>query len=244
MKTTALAPLSNPGCRPVGESADKRCIPVTTISSVPETIAVDTVIRSYLREPDEVSADALVASGESGLQRLLDVWYGHAAEPFENPIPDVSAREAIDRWASAIAITAVAAPAAFIDAISGEDMSTMLLAILGEVDDPRATAILCDHVDDADWLVRCNAVTSLRRRDDEAARVGIEPALFDPNLVVRSAAIDALSHWDPDRAVSLYADLLEAGDLSPVLRSQVEAAITLLRATPAEPEADPGADVR
>jgi HEAT repeat protein len=205
---------------------------------VPETIVVDTVIRSYLCQPDEMSADALVASGEPGLQRLLDVWYGHSGEPFDNPIPDVPDREAIDRWASAIAITAVAAPSAFIDAISGEDISTMLLAILGDVDDPRATAILRDHVDDEDWLVRCNAVTSLRRRDDSAAREGIEQALADPNLVVRSAAIDAISHWDPDRALSLYTDLLDAKDLTPVLRSQVEAALTLLRGD-SPPPADP-----
>ena len=192
-------------------------------------MTVDTVIRSYLRQPDEASADALVASGESGLQRLLDVWYGHSGEPFDNPIPDVPDREAIDRWASAIALAAVAAPSAFIDAISGGAISTMLLAILGDVDDPRATDILREHVDDEDWLVRCNAVTSLRRRDEPAARAGIEPALSDPNLVVRTAAIDAISHWEPDRAVSLYSDLLGAADLTPILRSQVEAALTLLR---------------
>lgn len=206
---------------------------------MPESITVDTVIRSYLLQPDETSADALVASGEPGLQRLLDVWYGHTAQPFDNPIPDVPDREAIDRWASAIAITAVAAPSAFIDAISGEDISTMLLAILGDVDDPRATAILCDHVDDDDWLVRCNAVTSLRRRDDSAARKGIEQALADPNPVVRSAAIDAISHWDPDRAISLYTDLLGADDLTPILRSQVQAALTLLRADPPAPANPP-----
>lgn len=199
---------------------------------------MDTVIRSYLRQPDDVSADALVASGELGLQRLLDVWYGHSGEPFDNPIPDVPDREAIDRWASAIAIAAVAAPAAFIDAISGEDISTMLLAILGDVDDPRATAILCDHVDDEDWLVRCNAVTSLRRRDDPDARQGIEQALTDPNLVVRRAAIDAISHSDPDRAVSLYAGLLDAEGLTPILRSQVKAALTLLRTEPPQPVHD------
>lgn len=201
---------------------------------------MDTVIRSYLRQPDDASADALFASGESGLQRLLDVWYGHSGEPFDNPIPDVPDREAIDRWASAIAIAAVAAPSAFVDAIAGEDISTMLLAILGDVDDPRATAILRDHVGDEDWLVRYNAVTALRRRDDSTAREGIEQALADPNLVVRSAAIGAIRHWDPDRAVSLYTDLLDADDLTPILRSQVEAARTLLRTGPL-PAADPPA---
>ena len=197
-------------------------------------MTVDRVIRSYLRQPDEKSADALVASGEPGLQRLLEVWYGHSTEPFDNPIPDVPDREAIDRWASAIAITAVAAPSAFVDAISAEQASTMMLAILGDIDDPRAAAILRAHLDDEDWLVRYNAVASLRRRNETEARSGIERALADPNLVVRSAAIDAISHWDPDRAVALYTDLLDADDLTPVLRSQVQAAVTLLRTDPAD----------
>lgn len=224
----------------LSQRPDKPPIPVTTISFVPESVAVDTLISSYLRQLDEASADALVASGEPGLQRLLDVWYGHAAEPFDNPIPDVPDREAVDRWASAIAITAVAAPSAFVDAIAAEETSTMMLAILGDVDDPRATAILCEHVDDEDWLVRCNAVTSLRRRDEADARAGIERALADPNLVVRSAAIDAISHWDPDRAMTLYSGLLDTDGLTPVLRSQVQAAITLLQADPfAQPSPPP-----
>lgn len=196
---------------------------------------VDTVIRNYLRQPDEKSADALVASGEPGLQRLLDVWYGHSDEPFDNPIPDVPDQEAIDRWVSAIAITAVAAPSAFVDAISAEQPSTMMVAILGDVDDPRATTILGKYLDDEDWLVRCNAVASLRRRDEAEARAGIERALADPNLVVRSAAIDAISNSDPDRAVALYTDLLDADGLTPVLRSRVQAAITLLQAGPFDP---------
>lgn len=237
----ALRPLARSPMSPSAhQTPDKRRIPVTRISVVAESMAVDTVIRSYLHQPDEASADALAASGEPGLRRLIDVWFGRAAEPFDNPIPEVPDREAIDRWVSAIAIVAVAAPSAFIDAISGEEISLMLLAILGDIDDPRATTILCEHVDDEDWLVRCNAVTSLRRRDDLAARAGIESALKDPNLVVRSAAIDAISHWEPDRAVCLYTDLLDADDLTPLLRSQVEAAITLLRTTPPPAEPQPG----
>jgi HEAT repeat protein len=216
----------------VTKTSDKQRIPVTTILAVPETIAVDTVIRSYLRQPDGQSADALAASGESGLRRLLDVWYGHETEPFDNPISDIPDREAIDRWASAIAIAAVAAPSAFVEAIADLDQSTMLLAILGDIDDPRATQILCRHLDDDDWLSRCSAVASLGRRTDEAARSGIEKALDDPNLVVRGAAIDAVSHRDPDRAIGLYTELLDADGLTPMLRSQARASIMMLRARP------------
>jgi len=199
---------------------------------VPESIAVDSVITSYLRQPDSKTADALAASGEQGLLRLLDIWYGRATEPFENPISDVRDREAIDRWASAIAITAVEVPSAFIEAIADLDVSTMLLAILGDVSDPRAVDILCRHLADDDWLSRCSAVASLGRRSEDAARAGIEKALADPNLVVRSAAIDALSHWNPERAIALYTDLLDAEDMTPLLRSQARATITLLRAGP------------
>lgn len=203
---------------------------------MPETIAVDTVIHSYLRQPDGQSADALAASGEPGLLRLLDVWYGHAAAPFDNPIADIPDIEVIDRWAAAIAITAAAAPSAFIDAIADVDLSTVMLAILGDIPDPRATQILCLHLDDDDWLSRCSAVASLGRRTDEAARPGIEKALADANLVVRSAAIDAVSHWDPDRAIALFTELLDADGLTPALRSQARATITLLRAGPPKPE--------
>jgi HEAT repeat protein len=218
------------------KTSDKRHIPVTTIWAVPDTIAVDSVIHNYLRQPYGQPADALAASGESGLLRLLDVWYGHATEPFVNPISDIPDIAVIDRWASAIAITAVAAPSAFIDAIADLHMSTMLLAILGDISDSRATQILRQHLDDDDWLSRCSAVASLGRRTDEAARPGIEKALADPNLVVRSAAIDAVSHWDPDRAIALYTELLDAEGLTPELRSQVRATITLLRAGPPKPE--------
>ncbi len=206
---------------------------VTTICAVRVSDAVDEAIRGYLAEPTDESASALAATGENGLRRLLDVWYGREAEPFGNPISDVPDREAIDRWGSAIAITAVCAPSAFVDAVADLDASTLLLAILGDVDDPRASEILCRHLDDEDWLSRYNAVASLGRRIDEAARSGIERALADSNLVVRSAAIDAVRHADPERAIALYVDLLTAQGLTPTLRSRARAAITMLRAGPA-----------
>lgn len=197
---------------------------------MPETSSVDAAIAGYLRQEDSGSARSLAATGEAGVRRLLSLWFGGPHEPFDNPIPHVSGREAVDRWSSALSIVAVAAPSAFIEGIAGREMSVTLLAILGDVDDPRATTILCAHVEDEDWLRRCNAVYALGRRSDAASRPCLERALGDPNLVVRGAAIKAISRWDADRAVSLYEELLGAEAITPLLRSEARAAISDLRA--------------
>lgn len=105
-----------------------------------------------------------------------------------------------------------------------------MLAILADVDDPRATTILCAHVDDENWLSRYNAVAALRRRNDTASRPCIERALGDVSLVVRTEAVKAISRWNPDRAISLYEELLDAEGLTPLLRTEAQAAIGDLRA--------------
>lgn len=207
---------------------------------MPETIAVDAAITAYLRQTDHKSAESLAATGEAGVQRMLGLWYGTATEPLPNPIPEVASRDAVDRWSSALAIVASAAPTAFVDGIADLDMSTTLLAILGDVDDPRAISTLAEHVADADWLTRFNAVSSLGRQQDPAARPVIERALGDENLVVRAAAIKAVSGWDPDRAITLYTELLESPGITPTLRSQANAAIMLLRGTFPGDEPEPG----
>ncbi len=152
------------------------------------------------------------------------------SEPFDNPIPDVDGRDASDRWSAALSVVAVAAPSAFMDAIAGKEMNVTLLSILGGVDDPRATAILCQHVADKDWLCRYNSVSALGRCNDAAARPCIERALSDPHLVVRAAAIKAVSRWDADRAVTLYEQLLDADGLTPLLRAEARVAIGDVRA--------------
>jgi HEAT repeat protein len=197
---------------------------------MPETSSVDAAIGRYLRQPDSESARSLAATGEAGVRRLLSLRFGDAHEPFDNPIPDVSSRAAIDRWSSALSIVARAAPAAFTTGIAGRAISLNLLAILGDVDDPRATTILCQYVSDEDWLSRYNAVSSLGRRNDAASRPCIERALGDPNLVVRTEAIKAISRWDAHRAASLYEELLDTEGLTPLLRSEAHAAIGDLRA--------------
>jgi HEAT repeat protein len=201
------------------------------MAAMPETIAVDAAITAYLRQTDSQSAESLAATGEAGVQRMLGLWYGTAADPPPNPIPEVSSRDAVDRWSSALAIVASAAPSAFVDGIAEVDMSTTLLAILGDVDDPRAIPTLAEHVADADWLTRYNAVSSLGRQHDRVALPVLEHALDDENLVVRAAAIKAISGWDPDRAITLYQELLDSPGVTPTLRSQANAAITLLRGT-------------
>lgn len=199
-------------------------------SEVPETSSADAAIGRYLRQPDRESARSLSATGEAGVRRLLSLWFGDAHEPFDNPIPDASGREAADRWSSALSVVAVAAPSAFINGLTGKDLSLPLLAILGDVDDPRATTILCAHVEDENWLSRYNAVAALRRRNDTASRPCIERALGDLNLVVRAEAIKAISRRDANRALSLYQQLLDAEGLTPLLRSEAHAAIGDLRA--------------
>ena len=197
---------------------------------MPETSSVDQAIGRYLRQPDSESARSLSATGEAGVRRLLSLWFGDAREPFDSPIPDVAGREAADRWSAALSVVAVAAPSAFIEGITGKDLSLPMLAILGDVDDPRATTILCAHVDDEKWLSRYNAVAALRRRNDTASWPCIERALSDPSLVIRAEAIKAISRRDPDRAVSLYEELLDAEGLTPLLRTEAHAAIGDLRA--------------
>ena len=126
---------------------------------MPEAIAVDSAITTYLRQIDTKAAASLAATGEAGVHRMLGLWYGTATDPLPNPIPEVSSRDAIDRWSSALAIVASAAPSAFVDGIADLDMSTTLLAILGDVDDPRAITTLAEHIADEDWLTRYNAVS-------------------------------------------------------------------------------------
>lgn len=194
------------------------------------SVPVDAAIAGYLREQDAESAAVLAATGDAGARRLLSLTFGEESAPFDNPNPDVDGRDAIDRWSAALSVVAVAAPSAFMDGITGKEMNVTLLSILGDVDDPRATAILCQHVADEDWLRRYNSVSALGQRNDAAARPCIERALSDPHMVVRAAAIKAVSWWDADRAVATYEELLEADGLTPLLRAEAHPAIGDLRA--------------
>jgi HEAT repeat protein len=192
--------------------------------------SVDAAIARYLQRQDDASAAALAATGPAGAQRVVGIWYGTERPLEDNPIAGAAGRDALDRWAATLAVVARAAPETFMDLIAGKKTDTLLLAILGYVDDPRATAILCRHASDPDSLLRYNAVRALGRSNDPAARPCVERALGDDDLVVRNAAIEAISSRDPARAIELYQELLDAEGLTPVLRREVRSAIRELRA--------------
>lgn len=191
---------------------------------------IDSAIVEFLRNEDAASERMLAQSGPAGLERMLDLWFGRTNRPLQEP-PDVPrGRAGADAWGGALSVVARANPAAFVDGLAGEHVSTTILAILGDVSDPRATRMLCAHLDDADWLRRYNAVASLSRRSDKPVKACLERALADTNLVVRSQAVQGLSRWDPARAIHLYGDLLRADGLTPLLRAGAESALRDLRA--------------
>lgn len=201
---------------------------------MPEDETVDQAIFGYLRASrDSTSERLLAATGEAGVRRMLSIQFGEAAEPFSFP-PELSRRLAVDLWSAALRVVAGAAPAAFITGLAGRDLSglehTSVLAILGGVDDPRATGILCSYVGNEDWLIRYNAVSALVRRDDPFGRAAVESALSDSNLVVRIEAIKGVSRGDKAQAIALYEGLLADEAISPLLQAEAEAAITDLRA--------------
>lgn len=158
--------------------------------------SLDEVIISYLREPNDATAATLAATGSAGARRVLDVYVGQASLSEEDLMPGVSGSERGDRWSMALEIVARSAPSAFVDRIAGLGRIPLaVLSMLGVVDDPRATAILCQYVDDADWHYRCNAVKALARRNDVDGRRCIERALDDEHRVVRDAARRASQWW-------------------------------------------------
>ena len=201
---------------------------------MPENETVDQAILGYLRASSNGTSERLLAAtGEAGVRRMLSIHFGEATEPFSFP-PELSRRGAIDLLSAALRVVATATPAAFITGLAGRDLSGLghlsVLAILGGVDDPRATGILCSYVGDEEWLTRYNAVSALVRRADPVGRGAVESALSDSNLVVRAEAIKGVSRWDKARAIALYKGLLAEEAITPLLRADAEAAIRDLRA--------------
>lgn len=190
--------------------------------------SVDQAIRGFLQNRNESSEAALAATGRDGLDRMIDLWFGRSSERLST-VDGPTGKEAVDAQAAALSVVARSNPAAFVDAVESEDISIAILAILGDVDDPRVTDILCAHLADDDWLLRYNAVSSLSRRHEEASRLCIERALADSHLVVRDKAIEAIIRWDPKRAIGLYEELLRADGLTPLLRGKAESALAKLR---------------
>ena len=134
----------------------------------------------------------------------------------------------MDRRIAALSIVAQADPEEIIDGIADRQLDVRLLGILGKVSDPRAIDILCGYVSHNDWLFRTSAVQALGQREELARVPCIEMALLDENLVVRAEAIEAVSRWDPERAIVMYEMFLTAPGITPLLRERAEAMIRVL----------------
>jgi len=97
------------------------------------------------------------------------------------------------------------------------------------INDARATAMLCSHVTDEDWLLRYSAVGALARRGVAEGRSCLERALTDAHLVVWSRAIEGDQPLRACDRTTLYEEQLRQKDLTPLLRTEVESALKDLR---------------
>lgn len=190
---------------------------------------VDRAIADFLERGDSESERVLAAFGERALRRLLDLWFGADAGE-HSPIPKLSTPWLVEQWGAALSALASTAPDRFVESLSGRSLDSRLVSILGGIQTPAATRLLCEQLQSTDWHVRYNAVRSLVRSADPAGRPCIEKALDDPNPVVRSFAIKGVSRWDRPRAITLYWDFLQAPNLTPLLRQEATWALGELRA--------------
>ncbi|WP_030144399.1 HEAT repeat domain-containing protein [Glycomyces sp. NRRL B-16210] len=174
-------------------------------------------------EPD--GEQALIAAGPAGAERVFDLYYGRAKASLDTK---ARGRDLVDGWSAALHIAATVAPEAFLARLKG-DVGITEVVILGGIDDPRATAVLCEQAAHEDYVHRYNAVKALAGHSNPKAREAIESALGDRDLVVRSAAIRAVADTDPDRGVTLYEAFLREPDLTPLLRQESQWALSYLR---------------
>jgi HEAT repeats len=205
----------------------------STAESAAAIAQIDRAIVAFIERSSDDTAEALRLTGEPGLRRMLDLWFGDGK--LSVPSPTGSGRDLVDRWTDCLGLLAATLPDVFVTGLAGRALGTAEISMLGGCRCAGATRLLCEHARDSDWLVRYNAVRSLVRASDPAGRECIEAALSDPNLVVRSVAIKGVSRWDPERALGLYSAFLDVADLTPLLRTQAKRAIVQLRT---------GADVR
>ncbi|GAA1416285.1 HEAT repeat domain-containing protein [Catellatospora coxensis] len=169
--------------------------------------------------------EALIAAGPTGAKRVFDLYYGRARA---NLVTKATGRELVDCWSAALHIAASVAPEEFLAQLPSRVGTTEIL-ILGDVDDPRATQILCEQARHKDFLHRVNAVRALAKHSGPASREAVEQALADKNLVVRSAAIRCVADADPGRGTTLYEAFLEEPRLTPLLRQEARWALSYLR---------------
>jgi len=192
-------------------------------------VDIDTAIAAFLEHGDEQSKQALVATGEDGLRRMLHLWFDGGNRSPESVIPPLSSRWLVDQWTQCLAILARVAPDVYVTSIAGKKLGTLEVSILGGLSTQAAVDEACRHVHDDEWLVRSSAVEALIRQGHPSGRRCIEEALSDPVLVVATRATKGLSRWNPQAALDRYTQLLDT-PLTPVLRTEVMSAIRALRA--------------
>ncbi|MEU8007904.1 HEAT repeat domain-containing protein [Catellatospora sp. NPDC049111] len=171
--------------------------------------------------------EALIAAGLTGARRVFDLYYGRARA---NLVTKATGRELGDGWSAALHIAASVAPEEFLARLPSR-VGTTEIVILGDIDDPRATRILCEQARHKDFLHRVNAVRALAKHTGPASREAVEQALADEDLVVRSAAIRCVADADadPSRGTTLYEAFLAEPRLTPLLRQEARWALSYLR---------------
>lgn len=169
--------------------------------------------------------NALIAAGPAGAERVFDRYYGKAEAALNTK---ARGRELVDGWSAALHIAASIAPEAFLARLP-RDIGVTEIVILGGIDDPRATAVLCEQAAHEDYVHRCNAVKALAEHSSPAAREAIERVLGDRDLVARSAAIRAVADSDPERGIALYEAFLGEPGLTPLLKQESRWALSYLR---------------
>jgi hypothetical protein len=169
--------------------------------------------------------EALIAAGPTGAKRVFDLYYGRASA---NLVTKATGRELGDGWSAALHIAASVAPEEFLAQLPSR-VGTTEIVILGDINDPRATHILCEQARHKDFLHRVNAVRALAKHTGPASREAVEQALADEDLVVRSAAIRCVADADPRRGTTLYEAFLAEPRLTPLLRQEARWALSHLR---------------
>jgi hypothetical protein len=185
---------------------------------------LDTVIAKVL---DWVTGadEALIAAGPTGAKRVFDLYYGRARAGL---VTKATGRELGDGWSAALHIAASVAPGEFLAQLPTRVGITEIV-ILGDINDPRATHILCEQARHKDFLHRVNAIKALAKHTGPASRQAVEQALADENLVVRGAAIRCVADTDPSRGTTLYEEFMAEPRLTPLLRQETRWALSYLR---------------
>lgn len=112
------------------------------------------------------AARRLAALGPAAFDRVFHLYHSTELPERLQALVSELQRESIDLWAYAISTVARANPAKYLDWLTGREPSTLDLVILGDVDDPRVTAVLRRALDHPEWLHRHHAERSLARRGE------------------------------------------------------------------------------